>query len=189
MVKESKKINDLNNPNHIEYKKNIEGWVCTICHRFWNKDKRMAQYCCAEHNMCNCGELTSKGWMICDKCRIDKDRERFEKAERAEWDGEIPLVEWENDKYFFDIEDIIHYLEENDIKIEDVELEICEKQTLPIFDINEFLYDHLPEDNSVDDYKRIDEDINSIIKDSVSDVWIGSGKVPTIESLKHYLDT
>jgi hypothetical protein len=39
-----------------DYHKNIEGWVCKTCRRYWGENEHMARYCCANDFPCKCGK-------------------------------------------------------------------------------------------------------------------------------------
>jgi hypothetical protein len=91
----------------------VEGWVSRNG-RFYGDDEDMARYDGCTVNHCEkCGEPTkAKHYRLCDKCRIEKEKEDYLKREEVEWDGESPIYSETLDKYVFSEEDIEYILEE-----------------------------------------------------------------------------
>jgi len=94
--------------------------------RFWDKDERMARWDGCTHKKCECGEVHSKRWTCCKKCRDKKKRERFNKLPVIEWDGITPICSYDDDRFFFYESDLIEYCQEHNCKPDDLMLVICE---------------------------------------------------------------
>jgi hypothetical protein len=102
----------------------VTGWVDRHG-RFWGKDENMARYAGSTHRLCDCGEVMRKGWTKCDECRAKGRDERYNQLPFKEWDGKTPLALWDDDTFFFDVDDIECYLEDNEVEASDLRLVIC----------------------------------------------------------------
>jgi hypothetical protein len=81
------------------------------------------------HVMCECGNVYEKK-SYCLICSEKRSLETYKNKEYKEWDGSTPLCLFRHDKYFFDIEDLETYLEDNELEPEDLDLMICEENFL-----------------------------------------------------------
>ena len=83
------------------------------------------------HENCSCGVEFEKRYTyqkLCAKCESKKIQESYYSLELVEWDEKTPLYEYDStDKYIFGLESIIDYAEELEIKIEDLNLVLCER--------------------------------------------------------------
>lgn len=127
------------------FKTGLEGWVSSDG-RFWGKDEHIARFAGSTHKKCDCGNVISKSYTLCDVCRDVRSAERYMALEHKEWGGE-PLVIYGSDTYFFN-DEIYDYL--NDFEGEDApQLMICEPIIAPY--IEEYGIDQLPEDWQIED--------------------------------------
>jgi hypothetical protein len=85
----------------------IIAYACSECGRVFNT-KNLAEICC-EPAICECGRTCRKPWTACDTClekkRQDKERQKFEAAEKLPWekyDGPVYF----NDEYYSDVEEM-----------------------------------------------------------------------------------
>ena len=67
-----------------------------------------------------------------------------------EWSGE-PLVFFDSDQYFFDVDSLRDYLIESDIDLADLQLCICEPNYPSQIDPADHFCDDLPEDGEIRD--------------------------------------
>ena len=156
------------------------------------KDRQSAEYAAAIGTVCECGnEFEGKSYICCPECREKHSIERYLKLELIEWDEKTPLVIWETDTYFFNEDEIHYHCEDFDIKIQDLQLVVCKPNSPPTFDLDEFLYDVLPEDIGIDEYNdgiRSASEVEEIVNDWIKDVspisWIGGNKRVILEDLK-----
>jgi hypothetical protein len=165
----------------------LTGWVCKSCGRFYGTGESTARYCCAPDLPCGtegCKGRADKPYIHCRQCRGTNDLKKWLSLPEVPWDGETPLCLFDDDQYFFSIEDLDDYLEENKMEIEDVQVVICEKADKPYFSITDFLCDYMPEDEDVDDAEEIDKIVNDWIRDRVMETWEGSKTRPTVASLR-----
>lgn len=185
----------LPNEEAAEFRTNIEGWVCKTCRRFYGNDlgaERTARYCCEKDHQCGtegCENRAKKNWIYCDPCLSKRDLERYLKLEEVEWDGETPLVEDDDDRFFFSADDLREHLEQEDIKLEDMRLVICVIDEPRSFDLRDFLDDHLPEGLEPDDPTKLEAYVNRWIEKHVPRVWTSGKQRPSLESLKKNLET
>jgi hypothetical protein len=171
--------------------KTVEGYVCRTCNRYWGEDKNLANYCCSDHSICKCGNKTKdKSWAICEECLRKRDEQRWEKAEEVDWNGETPLCLFNGDKYFFCIDSILCYLEDNEIEISDLRLELCEAEPMPVFSMYEFLEDYLPEDMPEPDGSyEIEQIVNKFLDGNWQPCYMGCGKKISEKSKLKYLSS
>lgn len=160
----------------IEYRTDIEGWVGKNG-IFYGKEKHLAIYANSTHKKCEKGHIYSKSWISCSECREAELPEKYLRLEYKEWDGETPLCIYDTDTYFFNIEEIEDYVEEEEIKTEDLKLVICEPAYLSEV-CEDYWEDVLPEDWSVEDIcpivaQKLKELNEAISKARVASWWAG----------------
>lgn len=100
----------------------VTGWVSRHG-RFFGDKEESARYDGCTHKSCDCGNSMTKGWTKCDFCRSKSAAERYKALPFKEWDWAVPVCD--DEKYFFSAEEIDEYLEEHDLKPEDLSLVIC----------------------------------------------------------------
>ena len=143
-----KKQINYNDPSAARFVENIKGWV-DINNRFFgdNKDsEHMARYSSCTHRKCECGEIMSKGYTICEKCRAKKELERYNVLPFKAWDYKEPVYSYYADQYFFSTDDLIDYLEDNEVDSRDLRLVICEPSYFSELDYDQW-EDIMPENS------------------------------------------
>ena len=139
----------------------ITGWVSRTG-RFYYKDERLARYDGCTHKKCECGNLMSKNYTKCDACISKMKMDRYNSLPLGTWDGESPVCDYFGDKYFFDgIEEIVDYLEDENISPEDLHLVLCKPNYLGEL-TSEYWDGILPEEGSFP--KELDDKINEFNK-------------------------
>jgi hypothetical protein len=177
-----------------EYKSSgISGWVCKTCRRYWADDERMAKWCCATDLPCECGgRNTEKHYTHCKDCRRKRDDERWSNLERVEWDGETPLCGWQDDRFYFDEDELTDHIGEHledGSKLEDVRLVLCKPTKPRHFEMAEFLSDTLPQDYDPGPaFDEIDRIVNDWIKARMPLSWEPTNKAISAESLRYLVD-
>lgn len=143
--------------------KTVTGWVSSDG-RFCGQDENMARYAGCTHINCECGGEAKKGWTKCDSCRAKASTARYEAYPFEEWDGVKPLVEYDCDTYFFSEDDIETFLEEGELKPEDLRLVIASPNYAHEI-TSEYWQDSLSEDGEIPEefQKKLDE-LNEFIK-------------------------
>jgi len=178
-----KQVRFYDDPNLVEYRTNLEGWTGPdmLYYGKGEEGEARARYANSTHKKCNCGNVYPKNG-YCSDCYEKKSRENFLKLEEVEWDGESVICEWNGDLFFYDIADVYEYCDDNDIKIEDFNIVLCEKRV----DISDVNIDELNEEycdqdgNGVSYYhpeiaKKIEE-LNELIKNAEPKLWFPTKK-------------
>ena len=134
--------------------KTVTGWF-SISKRdgveyFHGKDEYGARLEGATHRKCeNCGTIVKLPDSICKECKLKRAQARWESLPVREWDGESPVVEYMDDKYFFGgMEEIEEYCDDIEILPENLMLVHC----VPVYPstIDEDRWaDDLPEDGEL----------------------------------------
>jgi len=123
---EDKKIILYDSPEAATFKTGISGWV-DAGGRFWGKDEHMARYSGCTHVLCQgCGAPSEKGWTHCEGCRVKRSDENYQALPFKKWHGEEAICTWDGHHYFFNEEDLIEFLYENEFNGSDVQLVFCE---------------------------------------------------------------
>lgn len=171
----------------------LSGWVCKICRRYWAGDEHMARWCCAGTLPCENKECKNRvkkhTYMYCDSCMETRRLKAWLALPEVEWDGETPLVEDDDDRYFFSGDDLREHVEEHALNLDDMRLVICEEESKPHFDMSDFVSDYLPDGLDMDgDPSKLEDRVNAWIEKNVPTVWVPGKKRPTLASLKAALE-
>ena len=178
----------------ITPKGTVQGWACLTCNRVFassaETDQHIARYCCATDLPCGeegCTGRAEKPYTCCGACLEKKHATRYAALAEAEWDGETPLVTFDGDQYFYDEDGLLDYCADEDVKIADLRLVICQPVGLPEFDVFEFLSGYLYEDCDVEDFaappQEIDKSVDDWIQKHAPKSWEAGKTRPTIASL------
>lgn len=152
--------------------------IFTVRDKSWWAD-RITKDAIATHDDCAyCGVEFKKDYThqrFCVQCGYLNKNEKYQALEFKEWDGETPLVIFDDDKYFFSIEDIEEYVNDfnDDLDFEDLiqndrlfpeslRLVICVPNYLSI--VNEDHWDDilLGEDQELDLSKDVAEKLKAL---------------------------
>lgn len=102
----------------------LTGWVSKGKDgRFFYKDEHMARWAGCTHLKCDCGAIMEKAYTRCATCRDKSQRERYDAMPFKEYDGDF-VVEYNGDRFFWSEDEIVEYLEENDIQ--EINLLFCD---------------------------------------------------------------
>lgn len=109
------------------FRTGLSGWVSSTGQYFGNGPdaERMARYAGSTHSLCECGKAAKKPYIRCEDCRRKQDEDAYLKLPEVIWDGVMPLAIFDDDKYFFDEDDILQYCEDNDCISSDIRLVTC----------------------------------------------------------------
>lgn len=153
MIKAEEKIVMDDSPEAASVQ-TVTGWVSSRGHFFGPGEagERTARYDGSTHTKCKgCGSPVEKCWIKCGACRDKAAGEKFKAMEKVKWDGVTPLALFDTDTYFFNMEDIDRYCEDNDTVPGQLRLVLCYPVKPSEVDANEMFYDQLPEDGEVQD--------------------------------------
>lgn len=123
----------------IPYETNAErrtvgGWCCKTCGRFCGdrpNSEMAAKYCCCTDRPCQrCPTgRAQKYYTLCDSCKELESIDRFLKLEAKPYDGSA-VCEWNGDRYFFDEDELLEWIAENGLQLEDLQLVFAEQKPL-----------------------------------------------------------
>jgi hypothetical protein len=123
---ESKKEIRYDSPEAAQFKTGITGWVSSDG-RFFGNDEHLARYAGCTHVLCSdCQAPAAKPYMRCDTCRRKFSVDSYAKLPFEEWDKEKPICLYDGHNYFFSEEELIDFLEDNELRGSDVMLVICD---------------------------------------------------------------
>lgn len=143
--------------------KTVSGWISSDG-RFFGNDENLARFAGSTHKICECGNEMPVSRIVCDSCYAKVRAEKYWKLPFKEWDRETPLVVYDDDKFFWDEDQIIEYLEENELNPEDLKLVICEPRYPSPID-SSYWEDDLPEDHELpDELQNKIVELNKFIK-------------------------
>ena len=170
--------------NLVEYRTDLEGWTGPnkLYYGKGEEGERKARLANCTHKKCECGNIFLKT-SYCTKCSERRSKESFLKLEAVEWDGESMMCLRYDDRFFYDMEDVLEYCEDEDIEISDLELMLCEKEVK----ISEINIDELNEGYCSGDgeqgvtYHHPDiakkvEELNELIRNAKPVLWFQTNK-------------
>lgn len=103
-----------------EFRKNLTGWVCSVCNRYWGTDEHMARYCCATSLPCGtdgCDGRKKRPYIYCDKCKSLKDQEidqkRLDAAKTCEGIIHEPFVA--GGEFYRDLDEYYDAVEQEEV--------------------------------------------------------------------------
>jgi len=142
----------------------VTGWVSRDG-LFFGKDERAARWSGCTHIVCECGKPTPKTYTRCEECRNKLTRERWLALPLVEWDGESPIVMFDDDRYFWSTEDLLDWCYDEDIKPSTLMLVTCEPHFAREIDAD-YWSDDLPEDGDElpDDIAAAVDALNKVIR-------------------------
>ncbi len=161
-------------------------WFCKVCNRFWGNDERMARYCCSKNSECDdCGCEIPKHHCKCNSCEQKHQNERWSAKPEKVWNGEFPLHVWDDDKFFWSIEELADYLHDVDIDENEGETELdvlrslkftsCRPTTPRAFCVSDLFDDCLGEDQEPPENDELDKLVNDWIKSVLPVSWEPTG--------------
>ncbi|MBC1185575.1 hypothetical protein HII27_07565 [Kluyvera sp. SCKS090646] len=165
--------------------KTLTGWVDRHG-RFWGDDEYQARWCGATHRKCKNKPdehpiHSTHGY--CEECHRESRQAKFAEIERAVWAGE-PLVLFDDDHYFFDVESLADYCLEHSVLPRELQLLICEPNYPPEFDIEQHCEEIIPDGG---DYYSLPQAVldaadalNKAIKESAAVSWSGGNRVAIV---------
>lgn len=160
------------------YRTDIKGWVSSDGIYFGN-DEQNARFSGCTHKICECGKQVRKYYTKCDDCRYKAQREMYLAKQYKEFNefNDAVTVLWDNDIYFYSEDDILQYMEDEDLT--ELDLLFCIPVKYAYIDSYDYWGDVLPEDKEIP--KELDkaiEDINKLI-DSLGPASYVPGNIRT----------
>lgn len=85
---------------------------------------------------------------VCPQCLGKEINEKYLALNLVEWDGESMLYDQSSDKYFSDLEEITEWCEEEEIKLDSLQLLVCTKSS----------FTHIDWEHITNDFQEVYED-------------------------------
>lgn len=138
----------------IEFRTDISGWV-TPDGRYFGDNQHLARWNSCTTVTCaseDCDNHTHKQWTHCLPCRNKTKKDKWEKADKAPLSVSSVCL-WSDavGEYFSGWERVEEYCEEFDSAPEELLLYHCKRNKAPVFELEDFLCDIIPEDHTVED--------------------------------------
>lgn len=165
------------------------GWACKKCGRWYGdgeSGERAARYCCHNDGPCQtpgCSNRANRRYTICRSCQEVNASERWAAMPRVAWDGETPICMFEDDRYFFHEDDLADWMDNNEIAPEQIRLVLCEPDNGPVFDMADYLEEHLLEEYELD-ADAINATVNEWIRSNAPFCWLPTNKAISVESIR-----
>lgn len=163
-------------------------WVCKTCRSQWQdtpQGEDFARRCCGEGAPCEKCGVPKPGRHYCEPCRKKRRDAQYAAMPRVDWDEETPLCTFDDDRYFFSAEEVCYYLDEHEgATLEDLQLVLCEPSEPPVFEMDDFLHDVLPEDRCAEGCADVEKAVNDYIRSRYPWSWYPTGTAVTVESLR-----
>lgn len=143
----------------------LTGWVDRHG-RYWGDNEHQARWCGATHRKCaeNPEHPIHSVNSWCDVCHAEKRENTFNNMPRKPWKDE-PLVIHDDDRYFFDIDDLRDYCMDNNILPEELRVVICEPNYASEIDGADIFCDDLPPDGDLpSELQEAFDALNAVIK-------------------------
>lgn len=126
-----------------------------------------ARYNGCTHKICICGKPMKKMYTCCKECGFKIRREKFLSLPFREWDGEEVVCTTDGDKYFFNEEEIIDYMQDDEENhITEIELLICEENNWQTVN-SDWWSDNMPDDSEGElptEMQKALDNLNGIIE-------------------------
>ena len=152
----------------------VTGWSCVKCGRFYGAGEsaeHSARYCCHTEAACTCGARKKRHQSYCESCHHVKKVARYEAIQQVEGATEpttdAPWSILDDDSYFFDLETLVEWCVDRDVKPSDMFFVMCKPHNPGEFSISEFVQDHLPDDDDyIYDQAAIDAEkaVNAVLR-------------------------
>lgn len=144
--------------------------------KIYTHQEHTARWNNCTHMKCDCGGIRPKSYTICENCIAKKKRERYNALPFEEWDLIKPVVDWDGDEYFFDIDTLNDYMYDNEI--EEIELLVCEPIHYRTIDSGTVADDSYDEWEPTKDLEDKIEEFNKFLKTLPPHSW-RPGKIRT----------
>lgn len=169
----------------VHYKdiEEVQGTIEVKCYKvngeLYNSMHKTKMSLVTHYDCDTCGEefeTEGRYYTTCAHCRYKKSMEKYNSLDLVEWDGKTPLYLWDDDKYFFNEDEIHDYCEDNELELSDLCLVLCSKSTFREIDLDIFLDDtHEDWEPSDEMVKKINE-FNEFLKSESTDTWFPTNK-------------
>ena len=164
--------------------KTVTGWGFRDG-RFFGDNEDVARFSGSTHRKCknNPDHPIYRVNSYCEVCWKERRNEKFAAMEHAEWDEVTPIVIFDSDTYFFDIDDLRDYCEEHGVTPSQLQLVLCKPNYPSEIDGEDHFCDDLPPDGELpDELKQAFEALNAVIRKSAPLSWSQGDTAVTIST-------
>ena len=156
--------------------------TCWIAEGLYYGNKDLAMSAKSTHMKCPiCGEPAKKEYVHCKQCAEKIAWEKYWEKEAIPYTGcPVSLFDpmADDPKIFWDESDIQEYLEETDIRAEDLDLISTEEADIPEFDALGLLDDYVEDENEItEEFKNTVDVLNKAAKGLPKHYYIGSERI------------
>ena len=137
--------------------------------------------CYITHTDCeDCGKEFEKKYTydrFCIDCTNQKQQDRYQKLELIQWNGEDALNIYNDDKYFFNTDEILDYCKENKIETKELNLVTCYQTSFSPIDWETIEQDQTHEDwEPSEEFKTKVNEFNKWLTLQSTNTWMPSNK-------------
>ncbi|WP_343320256.1 hypothetical protein [Sphingobacterium multivorum] len=173
-MKDEKEILMYDSDEIVTYRTDIKGWVGKDGRYYGDGEaaEHMARWSNCTHTKCSCGNIIiSRSYSDCQSCRETKWALKYDSYPIVKWDGETPLAIFNDDVYFFSLDDILSYCEDNALNVEDLKLVLCQESNFREIDL-EYFADETHEDwEPSKNLKERIKEFNEFIRSESTNTW------------------
>jgi hypothetical protein len=142
----------------------------------WSLDEDYVRRQACTHLDCKlCGEETISHYtMTCESCRSKKELAAYNAFPLVEWNGTDGLSLYNDpETYFFDIDDVEQYCEDNEIEKKDLQLVLCEPTRFNEINVCEFQEEVIHEDWEPDaKLLELEAALNEYLRTASTRTWL-----------------
>lgn len=146
----------LESPENKPERVTLNGWLSRTGNFFHDKGNYLgtgdaeahARLDGCTHDRCKeCGQAAYKHSPICSDCQRKNRESEFASKPASPWDGEYPIMVFDDGEYCYDEDDVESYCEGRECKISDVLWCPCTPDYGPAIDDGSLFEEHLPSES------------------------------------------
>lgn len=147
----------------------VQVWAWKDSKGYYHFNEGSARYSGSTHMACECGELMRVGYTKCPKCSEISRKEKFLKQPFEEWDLTSMVCTDYGHDYFSSEEEVIEYLEENDLQ----EIDLLIATPLDFSEVREDYWDdELGEEGELpEEMRKALDALNKIIREQTTSLY------------------
>jgi hypothetical protein len=114
---------------------------------------------------------------FCNDCSNKIRKDKYMKLELVEWNGEDALNIYNDDQYFFDLEEVLEYCDENEIELKNLQLVTTYRTSFSPIDWETIEQDQTHEDwEPSDEFKSKVDEFNKWLTSQSTSTWMPTNK-------------
>lgn len=133
------------------------------------------------HDNCSCGEEFEKRFTyqkLCSNCENKKNDNSYQSLDLIEWDGYEPLFLFDtDDKYFFNLDDLLDYCSDEELEPSDLRLLNCVKSNFSPIELESICEEVTHEDwEPSKEFEDKLKEFNNWLTNQSTDTWFPGNK-------------